>query len=193
MSIFIGFHNDYYAALLRKILDNLCNSIYLSQVTIYTRSMPVAQETDVEQLEAAIRSLFQTMKRPQRWNSIVDSTGIAIDRPGALIIQILRATPIHSCRVLDLAVHLGIEAPSVTRKTQELEKAGYIRRIPDAKDKRAVNITLTTLGDSAGRAITRAQSVLLNQALRSWTVSDRRQLAHLMQRLSNDLTSQYHL
>ncbi|HVX47876.1 MAG TPA: hypothetical protein VHA05_00770, partial [Candidatus Saccharimonadales bacterium] len=80
-----------------------------------------SMENDLEALENAMRDFFQNMKRPQNWEHIKRRSGVAIDRPSAIILKSLLSTPAPH-RVQDLADHLGIEAPFITRKTQDLER-----------------------------------------------------------------------
>src|SRR4051812_23155419 len=103
-------------------------------------------QADLKTLESAMRLFFQTMKRPQRWTDLTVRAGVSIDRPGAMILQVLASSPTERYGVQDLATLLGIEAPSVTRKTQELESSGYIRRVRSAEDKRSVSLELTPAG-----------------------------------------------
>src|SRR4051812_3756621 len=100
----------------------------------------VGLEQDVEILENAIRTFVQSIKRPQRWARITAATGINLDRPSAIILHKLVTHEPDHIGVQDLARELGIEPPSVTRKTQLLEELGYIKRLPNPKDKRAVSL-----------------------------------------------------
>lgn len=143
--------------------------------------------SDIERLEQALRTFFQTIKRPQRWAEITAKAGIALDRPSATLLFVLSHHDPHSMRVQALAVHLGIEPPSVTRKTQELEAAGYIERIPDPDDKRATGICLTPLGREAAGRLRQVQRESMEAALRHWTKADRDQLVSLLEHLSQDI------
>lgn len=50
------------------------------------------------------------------------------------------------CRFSDLSQELKISAPTATGIIDRLEKSGYVKRIPDKKDRRAINIHLTVKG-----------------------------------------------
>lgn len=148
-----------------------------------------ALESDLENLETAMRVFVQTMKRPQHWTHITDKAGIKIDRPAAVILHTITTTRSQGWRVQDLAAQLGIEAPSVTRKTQELERAGYLRRNRDPLDKRAIGLQITTLGRSTDIRIRKAQRQVIGQAISQWPVVDRRNFISLFQRFGNDLAN----
>lgn len=149
-------------------------------------------EADLEALQNAVRLFSQTMKRPQRWTKITEQAGVSIDRPAAMILQTLTLNYPARYRVQDLAAHLGIEAPSVTRKTQELEQAGLIRRLPDLADRRAIGLEPTAEGMDVARRIAMAQREYMGKALSGWSNSDRRQFLELFQRFSDSLARLEH-
>ncbi|HTB48739.1 MAG TPA: MarR family transcriptional regulator [Verrucomicrobiae bacterium] len=144
-------------------------------------------ETDVTTLEDAMRLFFQTMKRPHHWARVTKRAGVSVDRPAAVILHTLMANQAGHCRVHDLAAQLGIEAPSVTRKTQELEQAGYLRRVPDPLDGRAISLQVTPRGRTIGDRLWKAQREIISQALTGWEAAERQQFVELFQRFSNDL------
>jgi len=144
-------------------------------------------EKDIEILENAVRLFAQTIKRPQRWATVTAHAKVNIDRPSAMILQTLLVGDHGSCRVQDLALRLGIEPPSVTRKTQELEQAGYLQRIPDPADRRAIDLRITTRGRTVANRLWKAQRALLAEALQDWKPSDRHQFVKLFERFSDDL------
>jgi DNA-binding MarR family transcriptional regulator len=150
-----------------------------------------ALETDLEKLEAAMRLFFQTMKRPQYWSQVTALAGVNIDRPAALVLHALTSTRTSGWRVQDLAAHLGIEAPSITRKTQELELAGYVRRTRDPKDKRVIGLQLTPRGLTLNARIRKAQSQTIAQTLSLWPANERKQFIAFFEQFSNDLANLY--
>jgi DNA-binding MarR family transcriptional regulator len=91
----------------------------------------------------------------------------------------------------DIARVLGIEAPSVTRTVQELEQAGLIKRRPDPEDKRASHVSLTKKGGQQLAKLQKARRERLSQALKQWSISERRQLAELLQRLAKDISETF--
>lgn len=148
-----------------------------------------ALETDLQILEQAMRTFFQTMKRPAAWQKVTALAGISVDRPGAVILHYLATHPSTSCRLHELAIQLGIEAPSVTRKTQELEVAGYVSRLPDPQDRRAVSLKLTQTGEEVNAKLLQAQHSIISQALQVWPPEQRHQFVTLFERFSNDLAA----
>ena len=143
-------------------------------------------EADLEVLRNAMRLFFQTMKRPQYWTSVVERTGITLDRPSAAILHCLMHNTAAACGVQDVAHQLGVEAPSVTRKSQELEAAGLLRRVPDKHDRRAVDLRITLKGRSVARKLWKAQNEVIHQVLGQWPAGDRQKFVRLFERFSRD-------
>jgi DNA-binding MarR family transcriptional regulator len=121
----------------------------------------------------------------------VERAGLVIDRPAAAILQTLAASDkTAGCRIQDLAHQLGIEAPSITRKTQELEQAGFVQRVPDQHDRRAVDVRVTAKGRAAAKKIWTAQRETMSQVLSKWDKHERREFVRQFERFSADLTRQ---
>jgi len=141
---------------------------------------------DLERLEQAMRLFFQTIKRPAHWERVMAAAGVGVDRPGAAILSTLTAGS-GTSRLHDIAQQLGIEAPSVTRKTQALEQAGYVRRVPDSADKRAISLHITAKGRKSSEQLRAAQRTLIKQAVADWPANDRTLFINLFERFSHDL------
>jgi len=140
---------------------------------------------DLDALQAALRSLFQTMKRPQQWAEISARAGVTLDRPAGGIIQVLAAH--DGMRIQDIATALGIEAPSATRKSQELEQAGYVERQADPKDRRAVCLQLTAKGQETATKLQAAHRDILGTALTDWTADERQSFIDLLNRFATNI------
>jgi len=149
-----------------------------------------ALEADLEKLENAMRMFFQTMKRPQHWAYVTAQAGINLDRPAAHILHTLMLPRPQGWRVQDLATQLGIEAPSVTRKTQELEAAGYLERRRDPHDKRAIGLVLTPKGRAISVKLWKIQRRAMVQVLEQWPSGERQNFVELFHRFSTDLANQ---
>ncbi|HVX24606.1 MAG TPA: MarR family transcriptional regulator [Candidatus Saccharimonadales bacterium] len=151
-----------------------------------------ALEADLELIEEAMSRFFQAMKRPQAWTRITERAGVQIDRPAAGILHALMLYHGNQgCHLNDLAAQLSIEAPSVTRKTQELEQAGLIRRRRDPQDGRAVDLQLTARGRQVSRKLWDARRAGVHEILASWPASDRQRFVKLFDRFSQDINMYY--
>jgi DNA-binding MarR family transcriptional regulator len=145
-------------------------------------------DEDLNRLEDAMLLFFQTMKRPQRWTEITEQIGTIIDRPSGQILHIL-APPGTTYGVQELASHLGIEAPSVTRKTQELEQSGYISRVRSSKDKRAVTLQITPAGRNLAHKITKVRRESMRSVLYGWSDTDRLAFINYFERFSSEIAN----
>lgn len=147
-----------------------------------------AVDTDVMVLENAIRGFIQILKRPQHWSHVVSRSGVQLDRPAAIILQTLLAQQPATLHPQELAQHLGIEPPSVTRHTQRLEAVGYLRRQADKRDRRVTRLYVTPAGKRVAEKIWQAQRSLIYEALSTWPAQQRHQFVNLFERFTNDLT-----
>ena len=145
-------------------------------------------DIDVATLEDAVRSFIQTFKRPQHWTQVVTRSGVSLDRPSAIILQTLLANKPRKLRVQDLAQQLGIEPPSITRKTQQLEEAGCLKRQVDANDRRATTLEVTAYGKRAADKLWTAHRQIMSDALRSWPASERHTFVKLFQKFADDMS-----
>src|SRR5579884_2298935 len=104
-------------------------------------------ESDLGRLDSALRQLFQTIKQPAYWRPISASAKLELDRPAATVLMLLDR-PGVSPSVQAIASYLRVEAPSISRKADDLESAGLIKRRPSQKDRRSIELTLTPKGRS---------------------------------------------
>lgn len=145
-------------------------------------------DKNLNRLEDAMLLFFQTMKRPQRWTDVTEQIGVVIDRPSGQILHIL-ASAGSSYGVQELANHLGIEAPSVTRKTQELEQSGYISRVRSDKDKRVVKLEITPAGRNLAAKIMKVRRESMRNVLYNWSDSDRVAFINYFERFVSEVAS----
>jgi DNA-binding MarR family transcriptional regulator len=89
-------------------------------------------------------------------------------------------------RVKDVADALHVDLSVASRQVAALEAAGYIRRTPDADDRRAQRVSLTDAGDAAlARAHERIVGVFAS-ALQGWTGDEVAALTDALTRLRSD-------
>ncbi len=150
-------------------------------------------QSDLERLDEAMRLYIRTMKRPQRWSQIMERANVRLDRPSFHILHALTVPREQGWRLQDLATELGIEAPSVTRKSQELEQAGYLRRTRNPMDKRAIGLQITARGRNLTNRTRQVQLELISEVLAQWPINERKQFIALFERFSTDLANQQHI
>jgi DNA-binding MarR family transcriptional regulator len=146
-------------------------------------------ESDLDILEDAMTQLNRAVFKPRNWEQIVARAGVQLDRPGAAILHLLASHETGNCHLRDVAKMLGVEAPSVTRKVQQLEKAGFIVRHPDEHDRRASVVKVSTAGRQALRRLKQAKRESLAEILQTWSPRDRATMAILFQRLAREMAN----
>jgi len=119
-------------------------------------------DRSIDQIEAALQVVSRSMTQARLHERLLQTAGVRLDRAGGALLYKLYVNR-DSLRVTTLADLLGVDAPTVTRKVQQLEQEGYVTRHPDPDDRRATRIELSP----AGRRT--LQRVL--DARRSWIAS----------------------
>ncbi len=74
----------------------------------------------------------------------------------------------------------------MTRTVQQLQKAGYVTRVPDPDDRRAQRIELTEAGRKAVVSVRDAGARGMQMALSEWSTDELQQLASLFHRMVDD-------
>ena len=91
-------------------------------------------------------------------------------------------------RCVQLADHLGVAPPTVTRMLTGLEKAGMVERIRGVTaDRRGVSVRLTALGRDALHAKERVITEKRHALYESLTPTERRQAERLFRRLAEEM------
>jgi DNA-binding MarR family transcriptional regulator len=88
-----------------------------------------------------------------------------------------------STRMVDIALDLGVTARTITTMVDALEDQGLITRVPDARDRRAIQLAITDAGldilEPLSQAVDAASEILMSPL----DASERQTLLRLMTRL----------
>jgi DNA-binding MarR family transcriptional regulator len=89
------------------------------------------------------------------------------------------------CRMspTQLARTLLLTAASVTHRVDRLERAGLVRRVPDAADRRSVCVELTPEGLALVERAIEAHAAAEENAVSGLTAAERKELARLLRKL----------
>jgi DNA-binding MarR family transcriptional regulator len=87
----------------------------------------------------------------------------------------------------ELAELIGIETPTVTRMAQRMERAGFVRRVPDMADRRLVRVRLTEAGQRLRAVIPAAMARADEQALAGFTPAERGRFVDFLRRTARNL------
>ncbi|QNP68436.1 MarR family transcriptional regulator [Streptomyces roseirectus] len=149
-----------------------------------TEPLPDSTSPEVIEIERALTRITYLSTRARQHDRLMAVAGVPLDRAAvALLRQVADADPL---RPGELAQRLGVEASHVTRTVQQLQKSGYVTRVPDPLDGRAQRIQLTDAGEGAVARIRAAGTRGMQLALQNWTPQELEQLATLFHRMVDD-------
>ena len=152
-----------------------------------TTAAAVPVSTEIVEIEVALSEIAYLASRARQHERLMAVAGLSLDRSAAALLRHLdMAEPI---RAGELAARLAVEASHVTRQVQQLEKGGYLTRVPDPDDRRAQLIQLT---DEGRRTVDRIRAVGclgMQQVLGEWPREDLGRLAELFRRMVDDFVT----
>ncbi|MFD4561216.1 MarR family winged helix-turn-helix transcriptional regulator [Streptomyces sp. NPDC058469] len=150
-----------------------------------TPAIPEAPASpEVTEIERALTRITYLSTRARQHDRLMALAGVPLDRAAvALLRQVADSDPL---RPGELAHRLGVEASHVTRTVQQLQKSGYVTRVPDPDDRRAQRIELTEAGRNAVRNVRDAGARGMQMALSEWSTDELQQLATLFHRMVDD-------
>ncbi len=117
---------------------------------------------------------------------LLRAAGVRIDRAGGALLYMLQ-THGDPLRVTGLAGLLGVDAPTVTRKIQQLEREGLVARHADVADHRATRIALTQEGRQTLERLVKARQVWFERLLEGWDEPDLAAFASMLARFAASL------
>ncbi len=140
----------------------------------------------VDQIQASLQVIARSISQVRVHERLLQSAGVRLDRAGAAALYKLH---VHgdAIRVTVLAEMLGVDAPTVTRKIQQLERDGLVVRHADPDDGRASRIRLTTAGRRTLERVLKARRAWLEQLLDGWEGDDLARFGALLGRFSASL------
>jgi DNA-binding MarR family transcriptional regulator len=140
----------------------------------------------VDQIQAAFQVVAGSLSQIRVHERLLTAAGVRLDRAGAALLYRLHVYG-DSLRVTDLAELLGVDAPTVTRKIQQLEREELVSRRPDPDDGRATRILLTRAGRRAIEKVLEARREWYERLVAEWTDEDLTIFASLLGRFSSSL------
>jgi DNA-binding MarR family transcriptional regulator len=130
---------------------------------------------------------MQSNNKARIHEELLLAAGVRLDRAGAALLYKMRRHADAAFRVTTLAGMLEVDAPTVTRKVQQLERLGYVAREPDPDDGRASLIRLTASGQDTVDRILDAHRHRLARLLDGWKAEDVRTFATLLEKFSDSI------
>ncbi len=161
----------------------------MSKATTLGRSPhpPAPPDRSSDRIEEALSVVGRASNQVRLHERLLQTAGVRLDRGGA---SLLHKLYLHgdSLRVTTLADMLGVDAPTVTRKVQQLERDGLVSRQADPDDRRATRIQLTPAGRRTFERVLKARRAWLDDLLHDWDDQDLADFARLLQRFSDALS-----
>lgn len=146
--------------------------------------LPSVASPEVIEIERALTRITYLSTRARQHDRLMTLAGVPLDRAAvALLRQVADSEPL---RPGELAQRLGVEASHVTRTVQQLQKSGYVTRVPDPHDGRAQRIELTEAGRAAIDRVRDAGARGMQLALSDWSPEELGRLATLFHRMVDD-------
>lgn len=143
----------------------------------------------MDRIEEAVQGVARSILQVRLHERLLQLAGVRLDRAGATLLHKLDVAG-DALRITALAEMLGVDAPTVTRKIQQLERDGLVSRHPDPDDKRATQIALTTAGRRTLERLMKVRRAWLENLLREWSDADLASFATLLGRFSEALESE---
>lgn len=127
---------------------------------------------DLDRISASLQVLARSFNQARAHEHILQEAGVRLDRAGVALLYKLHLNTDGSLRVSELAERLGIDAPAVTRKVQQLERLGFVSRDADPEDKRATRIRITSSGEATLQLVLNAHKKRLARLFDEWTAEE---------------------
>jgi DNA-binding MarR family transcriptional regulator len=140
----------------------------------------------VDRIQAAFQVVVGSITQIRAHERILAAAGVRLDRAGSALLYKLFVFG-DSLRVTDLADLLGVDAPTVTRKIQQLEREELVSRRPDPDDGRASRITLTRAGQRTIERVLDARREWYDHLVEDWDEADLATFASLLGRFAASL------
>lgn len=145
-----------------------------------------ADDEAIVAIQSALHSLGRRLVQARLRNYIARQADSDLDPAGIAVLAVLYEEQI-SLRITDLAAKLGIDAPAVTRKAQQLERRNLVSRSRDPDDARASRLSLTPEGHRILEQFLRARHQWLTALLADWPPAEAEEFARLISRFADDI------
>jgi DNA-binding MarR family transcriptional regulator len=162
---------------------------YVPKTTTLQHEAPPSSVRDrpVERIQTGLQTVARAIAQVKLHERLLLSAGVRLDRAGSHLLYKLYMKG-SSMRVTELAEQLQVDAPTVTRKIQQLERDGLVGRHADPDDRRATQIELTSAGKRTIERVNKARRAWLESLLSDWDTKDLDSFAELLGRFADGLS-----
>jgi DNA-binding MarR family transcriptional regulator len=113
------------------------------------------------------------------------AAGVVISNPGFAVLQALSEA--GELSLGEVAKACSADPAAIGRQVKTLEDEGFVERSPSATDGRVSVVRLTEQGRYAHGQVRAVRTRHMTDVLAGWTEADRQTLAHLIDRLVDDM------
>lgn len=145
-----------------------------------------AESPVLDALATSMQSFGRMVSQGRVLESVLKRARIDLTRADVSLLHALHEAG-SGIRPGDLADRLGVDAPTVTRRLQQLEVRSLLRRAVDPLDRRAQLVQLTPAGTRMIERATAAFHGWLEVVLSTWSGPDCDRLAELLTRFVDDV------
>ncbi len=145
-----------------------------------------AHDDAISEIESALHLLGRSLKQVRLHEFLLAEARVDADQAGLAVLYVLHVEG-ASLRLTDLAEQLRIDAPAVTRKAQQLERAGLVSRTRDREDARATRLQLTAQGRRTINRFLVARRAWLTRLLAGWPEAEQIEFARLLRQFTSDI------
>jgi DNA-binding MarR family transcriptional regulator len=152
-----------------------------------TATGTTAQDRALGALTESMQAFGRMVAQGRVIEAVLKRSRIELSRADLQVLHALQEAGGGGVRPGDLADRLLVDAPTITRRVQQLEARHLVRRAIDPLDRRAQLVQLTANGT---RTIERALAAVhnwLESVLADWSGTERAQLAELLGRFTRDV------
>jgi DNA-binding MarR family transcriptional regulator len=140
----------------------------------------------IDQIQAAFQVVAGSITQVRGHERLLAVAGVRLDRAGCALLYKLHLYG-DGLRVTDLAELLGVDAPTVTRKIQQLEREGLVARRADPDDGRATRIMLTEAGRRTLQRVLDARREWYDRLVDGWDDAELATFATLLGKFATAL------
>lgn len=142
---------------------------------------------DIRTVDREFSRLMRLGNRARARSKMQGGIQGGIDHNGIIMIKLINAA--GAARASDIAEAAGMDPSLVTRQVHQLVEANLVERFADPIDGRATLLRCTTTGLEFFEAHRCAKEAFYVGVFRDWSDHDIATLAHLLDRLNNDIES----
>ena len=137
----------------------------------------------MEHIDRIERELTMLLRRGRSIHVSTSAGDLELERASyAILVLLEEGGPI---RLGEIARLSGVDASTITRQVQVLERANLVHRERDRIDRRAALLGLTEEGRATLAEVMQRRRTWLSEALDGWPGPDRGRLADLLSRLNS--------